>query len=243
MSSVDGSRPPRVRQSARQRDLAARYAPLIHFDHREPFLPLTVGYTIFEADGSSPSFERPIVLRSPSHPPAAFAIEYAIWWDWDIQHLYELEHTWTYVGADSSIVYAEASWHGEYAPAVLADGSVPLVQGHPAVYSQPGKHAFLPTPDRFFELRDKTQQACTTKAGSSGLLVKDMFNDTLQALKTPQADAAIAAYLKERAFTPACVWDQDVLIRRDMLVPWPALYAWIPARIEWVLNEIAGAGR
>ena len=215
MPIVDGSRPPRPRQDPRRRDLAARYAPLVHFDHNEPFLPLAAGYTIFDHDGNSASFDRPIELHSPGHPPAAFAIEYAIWWDWDIQHLYEIEHTWTYVGAAGDVVYAEASWHGDYAPAVLADGNVPLVDGHPAVYSQPGKHAFAPSPELLLEHRDKNTQSCTTKAGSTGLLVKDLFKERVQALKTPQADAAISAYLKAHAFTPAFVWDRDVLITRD----------------------------
>lgn len=243
MPTIDGARPPRPRQSARQRDLAARYAPLIHFDRNEPFLPLVVGYTVFTRDGSSPSFERAIALQAPGRPPAAFAIEYAIWWDWDIQHLYELEHTWTYVGADGAVVYAEASWHGDYAPAVLADRRVPVQDGHPVVYSQPGKHAFVPSAEPLLELQTKTALSCTTKAGSSGLLVKDMYQARLGALKTEQNDAAVAAYLKARAFMPASVWDKDFLVTRAMLVPWPALSAWIPARIAWVLDEITPVAR
>lgn len=240
MPIVDGARPPRPRQSARSRDLAARYAPLLHFDRNEPFLPVVAGYTVFECDGVSLSFDRPIALHAEGRPPAALAIEYAIWWDWDIQHLYELEHTWTYVGADGAVVYAEASWHGGYGAAVLPDGRVPMQDGHPAVYSQPGKHAFVPTANRLLEMRDKSLQSCTTKAGSDGLLVKTMFQEQLGALKTAHNDAAVNAYLKAHAFTPASVWDQDVLVTRDMLVPWPALCAWVPARIAWVIGEITG---
>ena len=244
MTVLAGARLPRPRQSRKERDLAAHYAPCIRFDRHEPFLPLVVGYTIFTGDGNSPSFPRRIELRGPNRQPATLAIEYAIWWDWDIQHLYELEHTWTYVGGNGDVVYAEASWHGGFAPAVLDDGRVPLASGdccHPVVYSQPGKHAFVPVPDPLLEIREGTERSCGPKAGSTGLLVTDLFKGILDSRKTPEADALANAYLKTHAFTPAFVWDKDVLVTRDMLIPWPALFAWIPARIDWCLAQLRAA--
>ena len=98
------------------RALAARYAPIILFDLREPFLPLAAGYTLFTADAPSPSFLREITLGATDRPPAQLAIEYAIWWDWDIQHLYELEHVWVYLDAAGRVIHAEASWHGGFQP-------------------------------------------------------------------------------------------------------------------------------
>src|SRR4051794_34441291 len=88
------------------RALAARYAPIILFDLHEPFLPLAAGYTLFSADAPSPSFSRAITLSGPDRPPAQLAIEYAIWWDWDIQHLYELEHVWVYIDAAGQVAHA-----------------------------------------------------------------------------------------------------------------------------------------
>src|SRR5205809_292705 len=97
--------------AAEARGLAARYAPIILFDQREPFLPLAAGYTLFHIDAPSPSFPRTITLCAADRPPAQLVIEYAIWWDWDIQHLYELEHAWVYVDATGHVIHAEASWH------------------------------------------------------------------------------------------------------------------------------------
>ena len=116
------------------------------------------------------------------------AIEYAIWWDWDIGHLYELEHTWTYVGADGRVVFAEASWHGGYSSAVLADGSVPLAPGtttHPVVYSQPGKHAFVPMVEGLLEVADKNRESCGARAGTGGLWLTPLFEDVLSRTKEP----------------------------------------------------------
>ena len=69
-------------------------------------------------------------------------IEYGIWWDWEIQHLYELEAAWVYVG-DGSVLRVEASWHGRFHE-MLIEGKPPLRGQRPVLYSQPGKHAFAP---------------------------------------------------------------------------------------------------
>src|SRR5438105_11451808 len=111
---------------------AARCAPLIVLDEREPFSPLRVGYSFMVESGTSPSFQRELTLD----PPAVRAIEYAIWWDWDIGHLLELEHVWVYLDAAGAIAGCEGSWHGFYRPLEL-DGAVPLADGHPVVFAQP----------------------------------------------------------------------------------------------------------
>ncbi|MDP9374187.1 MAG: hypothetical protein M3Q65_17375 [Chloroflexota bacterium] len=104
---------PRADQPPDDLALALRYAPIVHLDRLDPFLPTFAGYTIFRRDGESPSFPRRVTLRPgpleidandardiaalfpdgrlPEVPEieAALVIEYAIWWDWDIQHLYE----------------------------------------------------------------------------------------------------------------------------------------------------------
>src|SRR5215207_3693683 len=123
--------------------LAARYAPLIRFDQREPFLPLAAGYTLFPADAPSPSFPRHVTLSAPDRRSAHLAIEYAIWWDWDIQHLYELEHVWVYLDASGQLIHAEASWHGGF-QAMRYDAVVPREGEHVLICSEPGKHAFAP---------------------------------------------------------------------------------------------------
>lgn len=243
--------------------LAARYAPLIFFDRVEPFLPSVAGYTIFRQDAPSPSFPRQVTLRPrfpqiaandaraiarlfpneelPQVPEitAAFVIEYAIWWDWDIQHLYELEHAWSYVGADGELLYAEASWHGSYFP-MLWQGRTPRQGDHPVLYSQPGKHAFVPNPLLFTGSvmeRENLRRTCFTRAGNGGVLLKqDLFAGKYQ--KDSIRDTIANAYLKERAFDPTFEFTRTLQIDEALLAPWPALYAWIPGRIDQVLWDL-----
>lgn len=246
MINANGSRIPHPRQNWRARQLAARYSPLIRFDRHEPFFPLAVGYTLFTADGDSPSFPRRVELAGPGHPPASLAIEYAIWWDWDIQHLYELEHTWTFLSPDGRVVYAEASWHGGYNATVLDSGKVRVAGEdggcHPVVYSEPGKHAFAPTPEILISQRQaKTLASCGPEAGKGGLWVTPVFKGILDLRKNPGVDALVTAYLRNQAFTPAFAWSRKFLVTKDMLIPWSVLCEWIPARIDWWVARLQQA--
>jgi hypothetical protein len=231
---VAGSRVPCRLGGADELDLVARFAPSIRFDEAEPFFPLAIGYTIFRGEEQSPSFFRRI--RHDWRPDWATAIEYAIWWDWDIGHLYELEHVWVYLDKADNLVWVEASSHGSYASMVLEDKTIPLDDTHPMVYSQPGKHAFSPTPHWFEMFRDVVFAEAFTHAGRGGVLVKDEYRH--QIAKTSEADALVASWLREKAFAPTMKFNRLFRATQDMLVPWPILDAWIPRRVNWWLEQL-----
>jgi glycerophosphoryl diester phosphodiesterase len=219
------------------RALAARYAPIILFDLREPFLPLAAGYTLFPADAPSPSFPRDITLSATDRPPAQLVIEYAIWWDWDIQHLYELEHAWVYLDAVGRVIHAEASWHGGF-QAMHHDGVIVLEGDHVLLCSEPGKHAFAPHPSWFAERAAPHLRATTEAlAGMGGLLVNQLFQG--QITHTPLADTLARTYLARHAFTPSYIFDQHFAFEPAQLVPWAALCDWVPQRIAWWVARLA----
>ena len=114
--------------SERDHELALRHAPVICFDAREPFLPTVVGYTVFRQSAASESFPRELELTGD----IACAIEYAIWWDWDIQHLYELEHAWVYLDASGNLIAADASWHGRFNRMLAGDSRAAAARWPPA---------------------------------------------------------------------------------------------------------------
>ncbi len=222
-------------QSAADRDLAARYAPILQFDANEPFLPLLVGYTIFRESADSASFPRRIELNT-TKSPATVAIEYAIWWDWDIQHLYELEHVWVYLDDKGNVIQAEASWHGGYSDMAI-NGTLPLTGNRLTIFSEPGKHAFAPCQDRLQTYAEKTQKACTRYAGSGGVWITPLFQDIIDA-KTPTADRLVHTYLERHAFQPSMDFTRIFSIPANILVPWSALFKWIPNRIAWWVSEL-----
>ncbi len=226
-------------QSKEDQTLAARYAPVILFDAREPFLPCAAGYTIWRAPGPSDSFERQIDLTLPGGGTAALAIEYAIWWDWDIGHLYELEHFWVYVDAGGRVVRAEASWHGDLHDMAVS-GVLTTAGDRVVLYSQPGKHAFAPHPSWFDEMRQSSRPSSTNaRAGASGVLVKDMFRGQIHS--SPQADTVVHTYLQHFAFEPSWSSTHRFVFAQNDLVPWKALRAWIPGRVNgWIDTLLDG---
>jgi putative hydrolase of the HAD superfamily len=134
-----------------EHELAAHYAPFLKFDQREPFLLLAVGYTVIRQSGPSPSFPRTMEVG-----PGEQVVEYAIWWDWDIAHLYELEHVWVYLDSSGRPVRAEASWHGRYR-SMGVNGDLPLSGDRLMLCSESGKHAFAPSPERVSHLAEGLQ--------------------------------------------------------------------------------------
>ncbi len=219
-------------RNAEAQAIAARNAPVLYFDAREPFLPLAAGYSLFYEDGPSPSFKRVIELKQDDQPPAALAIEYAIWWDWDMHHLYELEHVWVYLNAHSHPCRVEASWHGKYYNIPLK-----LEDGHAVLLSEPGKHAFAPDPSWFHQRTGEYRRAETQAVGlHAHVLINSMFSDKI---RSRAFDRVLArSYLAKQTFDPSWSFTQRFTFFNQWLVPWPALHAWIPERVNAVLERL-----
>lgn len=210
-------------------EILSTYSPVILFDRKEPFLPVKVGYTIFEESGKSPSTPLFVALTDEEK----YAIEYAIYWDYDIQHLYELEHVWIYVGKDDNVSRVKASWHGIYNE--FPNDILKFDGKHVYLYSQPGKHAFSPVVDTFFHFPGVIE-SCSVLAGTEGLLLTSVFQGVYQ--KSALKDYLARKYLEKFAFIPSLEFDKEYRFSEDMFVRWEELYEWIPKRIKECLYNI-----
>lgn len=214
---------------ATDRALALRHAPIIRFDRSEPFLPDLVGYTVFREDGASPSFPRQIELPDG----VDLVIEYAVWWDWDIQHLYELEHIWVYLDAEDHVVHAEASWHGAHHTMRDENGNLPLENGRLTLWSEPGKHAFAPSRQTLLVRAPSTRRDCDALAGFRGLHVTRLFSQKLRMRRNPYINWLVVRYLRKHRFTPSFEFSTAVDLRGLEPVSWDVLQKWIPQRVTW----------
>jgi hypothetical protein len=193
-----------------------------------------VGYTVIEETGRpSPSFNRTVDFQ----PGAVRVIEYAIYWDWDIQHLYELEHAWVHLDEEGEVVFVEASGHGGlrtmWPVEEMIGGTRPLL------FSAPGKHAFYQT-GMVFEfppVRNGYLRANTENAGSMGLLITPLFQGKIS--KTPEDDARVAAWLKKRAFQPTFQFNLRKGIDPELLHPWDEVEPWIIDRVQMWRDRLA----
>ncbi|WP_239484033.1 hypothetical protein [Paenibacillus rhizolycopersici] len=214
-------------------EAALRYAPDLYFDVLEPFKPDRVGVTVFEATAPSPSFDRVVEVDGSQ---TMMAIEYAIYWDYDIQHLYELEHVWIFVGPDGDIVHCECSSHGHRLIGLLRDRSNLSSDGRVQLFSQPGKHAMSPIAE-FFRLMPTASSCCMEDAGNDGLLEPAMFRGELRT--RPDSDLLARRCLQQYRFQPSFeyalhAWDPS------LFVSWEQLRREIPIRLNALLASLAG---
>lgn len=210
---------------------AKRYAPRLYFDEKEPFFPVRFGVTVIHGEGISPSFRRNLVADT--------VIEYAVYYDYDIQHLYDLEHVWIYIGSDGEVIDAEASFHGKYLKALMWDRSN-LYGDRISLYIQPGKHAFSPIPD-IFRLLPNFASCTQEDAGIDGLIYGDFLNANIS-IDNRENDQ-IRRYLQTHCFEPSLIYREWEYIDhnkddKDLFVSWEELCKEIPLRIHKELTHL-----
>ncbi|MCH5286315.1 MAG: hypothetical protein J1E43_02745 [Christensenellaceae bacterium] len=216
-------------------ELALRYAPIIHFDRNETIPLLAAGYTIFRETKKSWSFPKRSV---PVPPEADFVIEYAYFWDYDIGHMYDLEHIWVTVDKQGKLIAAESSFHGWYLTLLVPElsGTIPPTDEHVHAFCQPGKHAFLPIGE-FYRIMPYWYECCNKYSGGP-VLIGNPFSKTYTAdgkdvfSPTPEDDERCARYLREhKAFEPTLDFSQPM--PEDVkYMPWEEMFKWIPERVN-----------
>jgi hypothetical protein len=212
-------------------ELISKYSPYIYFDLKEPFFPVRIGVTVLEEAGDSPSFRRSFSFHDPK---LKYVIEYAIYWDFDIQHLYELEHVWVYVGDEGEVLDCDASFHGRYFKTLLKDRSNLLDETHVKLYSQPGKHAFLPRDD-MFQLLPELMTCTDEDAGRRGLIITGPFQGVYTT--DDETNEMVKSYLQKFRFKPTLEFS-EYRIDPLLYVTWPELHKEVPGRIQDRLVEM-----
>jgi hypothetical protein len=213
------------------RELAIMYAPHLYFDRNEPFSIDQIGYSVIRRSQRSPSFDREIWIDEEK---VAFVIEYQLYYDFDIQHMYDLEHFWVYVGHDGKVYDGEASAHGHHMNCyryhmAMEDGT------HIPVYVQPGKHAILPD-GSMFKLFSDYDTACNQLAGLAGLLITGMFKGYI--IKNSYIDYQVCNYIREKySFHPSLEF-YPVHYDESIIVTWEELFKIIPERINKLLEGL-----
>ena len=211
-------------------ELAARYLPLFHFDRNETIPMRAIGWTVTRETVQSPSFPK---RKIPVTGDTLLTIEYACYWDYDIQHMYDLEHVWVMIGKDGRLLHAEGSFHGKYLnlwdPRMEEIGALPPENQRVHAFLQPGKHAFLPS-GALVRLIPGWMESCTSDAGGP-ILTGGPFEQIYHS--TPEEDALSARYIRERLrFIPALDFVRGG--ESASLMPWPELAINIP---RWISAE------
>ena len=214
------------------------YAPIVYMDKKEPFRIKKVGVSQYSEDGiRSDSFNRNFDFKN--FDGTVSVLEYVYYLDYDIQHLYDLEHIWVYIDAKGDVVGAEGSYHGRFLNAMNKTfGDMKLQEGKRVVmYSQPGKHAFLSDP-RLMYLYSELYSSCDRLAGINGLDAPERF---IRDLECSESDnKKVVNYIRDNfRFTPSMEFAEYRIPKEDYM-PWDELAEKIPefirAELEGILN-------
>ncbi|AJY45721.1 HAD family hydrolase [Martelella endophytica] len=212
--------------------LAARYRPVLMLDGNEPSPPLALGYSVMRAATKSPSSKFAI-----APPPGGAVIEYAIWHDWDIQHLYDLEHVWVHLDAAGAVTRVEGSMHGMRVS--IDDGSgLPEMEGtRPVLYVEPGKHALWGVlRSMSFIAGHHIAQMCGPEAGREGVHLGNSFAEGGAYAATARDHRLARLAMKRAAFTPSFLFERPAT--EPALMPWSALAAFIPLRMKALIAAL-----
>ncbi|TXK85152.1 hypothetical protein [Paenibacillus sp. N3.4] len=218
-------------ESHPHQEAVLRFSPLLYMDRFEPFTPIRVGVTVFETSAHSSSFDRNIRFNPDK---IRMVIEYAIYWDYDIQHIYDLEHVWVYVDHEGCIASCEVSFHGRYLLGLLRDHSNLSEDHRVKLFVQPGKHAMSPLED-IFHLLPNVESCCQAETGIEGVLEPSMFSGEFKAGE--DIDRIAEEHLRTFSFQPSFDYVPHTWAP-DTFVSWGELRKEIPVRLKSLLATL-----
>ena len=210
--------------------LAVDHRPLLRCCRTEPYPPSRLGW--FAATEPMLSLSSAFELV----PRGAAVVEYAIWCDWDIGHLYDLEHVWVHVDDRGDVIAVEGSQHGRRVELTGCE----VAAGRPVVYLEPGKHAVWSSPASMASEQSRVTAQCGPLAGNDGVHVDNPFGDRGEISATPFEHRLARLKLKRDAFVPAFEFPRSSRETVPM-VSWNELAAWIPGRVRSLVAELNGS--
>lgn len=210
--------------------MVEKYLPVLMLDENEPYRPVAFGWSTYKDGDKSESFDRRFQFRDDS---ITSVIEFAVYWDYDITHLYDLEHIWLYLDDYGHVVGAESSFHGTVVNGLL-EGSLNLKGNQLKLYCQPGKHAMVPDPKVFESLSDYYTN-CNESVGKDGLIITGVARGRYKTY--PGLTDKIVRYMKKDAFVPGTEWCRYEF-EQEKLMTWEAMDRMIPQRIALELEKI-----
>ena len=220
--------PPRPELVRRDVPQSARdVAPILMLDRAEPFRPVGIGVTVFDAPGPSPSSKFHVTPRGKT------CIEFATYWDHDIGHLYDLEHIWVHLDRARRVIAVEASHHG-----LRHDIDLTLQGGRPVVWCEAGKHAHFRNHAQRDAMAGATQYMTAQSAGAGGVHLGNPFAQDFGQVG-PYQHRLARVFLGRLAFVPALGRGVAYDMADGPLCAWPDLHRFVPQRVRFLLADMA----
>ena len=227
-----GPAPLPVRIDAATALLARQLAPILLCDKYEPFEPAVVGISHLKRGETSPSFHH--LNPFTKAPNRTFTIlEYAIWWNGDIQHLYELDHVWIYLNENNSPIHITASAHGEMIDISQTNWQDRQIR----LFCEPGKHALAPTSAEIIDKREWLDDVCSNPDTIMGFEIPAEFSDHMSFL-SPYDRFLACDFLRRKCFKPSYSFEKSFDLSKVPFMSWNELQSLIPRLLRDQTEEL-----
>jgi len=214
--------------------------PILYYDTNETLLPLKIGYTLYSAKEfcdyfTSNTFSRTLFFMKELtglNEDTAHIIEYSLWYDCDIEHLWELEHLWIYLDKKLNTIKLEGSRHA----------NIVELDIDKKIYIEPGKHGHFQGPVTP-RLKALSTHICThpgnNKLDFGVIKAPDFaeFRDTLEKThRSRDLQNKAQEYITKYRFTPSFTFDKKFAPPNSMLLPWKTFKEYVE---NYLKNQLA----
>ena len=185
-----------------------------------------VGYSVHERDGPSASSTHPARFGDAVH-----AVEYAIWWDWDIQISCEMERVRVCLSGNDQPMQGESSTRSCEGEMRRKRQRLPLKSGRVTHFSEPGKHTFAANPERRCTNDTAVSRRCGTGGGANGARIPGLPGGMLNEPGI-YGRHHLCNQLKSQNVVPEFRLGRNFDLRIMPFMPWDELEASIPGRVR-----------
>lgn len=210
--------------------VARKLAPLLMLDRAEPFRPETVAVTAAVAHEESQAFPGAMLVV----PEGGVCVEYTIWWNGNIRHLYGLEHAWI------RAVEEDGRWR-ILTIHISHDGDIHQLEtwresdGRPILYCEPGGHTMTGALNQLRTPVEITDWRCGEDAGLDGM--KHPGHPHVRFTPTAHDHRRAVHHMRALSFTPAWQFTHAVDLREVAWEEWGEMAQAAPGRIREQLDK------
>lgn len=172
---------------------------------------------------------------------ATRVLEYAVFYESDIGHIYDLEHVWVYLDGKNQIIGIKATRHGMISVQYPTPASIRYYKGHPIMFVSPGKHSYYTNPS---QMQKKYLSHACNRPCTSILDIHFFFRPEWDMIKKhyPGKNTIKIAYQNHYCFEPSFRFTKYMIPHSgygSIFTPWSDLEKEIPTLLINFLKKIS----
>jgi hypothetical protein len=168
---------------------------------------------------------------------AAKILEYAVLYDADIQHIYDLEHVWVYLDQKNEPISIKATRHGTIVTQYETPDKIRYQKGHPVLFASPGKHAYYTSPNQL----SRNILSNVNQSGADRVYPIQWFDEEMWRKILPYYPGNVQIklyFLENLTYKPSFRYRKYMIPNRKLMTSWDNLKAEVPVFLIKFLKKI-----